>query len=102
MFGRRKRKPTLTDVTITAIDNVREEVADLQEERSHALTTLNAVQEWLGEVNRELTEHRILCDTLIGQLGSIKIGIESQIDANGKTLEGIDAVLDLRTTPEAK
>ena len=101
MFWRRKRNPTLTDVTVTAIDQVSTEVADLQEERRHALTTLNAVQEWLGEVNRELSAHHTLCDTLIRQLGGIQTDIETQIDANGKTLEGIDAVLDLRT-PEAK
>ena len=101
MFWCRKRKPTLTEVTVTAIDQVSMEVADLREERSHALTTLHAVQEWLGEVNRELSEHHTLCDTLIRQLGSIQTGIETQIDANDKTLEGIEVVLDQRT-PEAK
>lgn len=97
MFWRKKKEPTLTEQTVTAIDRIHTEVYELNEERVCALNTLSAVTDWLGEVNTELSERFNLCSALMAQLATAQSNIQNQIDANVATFDGIKNVLDLGT-----
>lgn len=81
---RHKKKPTLVEQAVTAMDRIHTEIADLHEERCAALECFSCTANRLAEINAELTEKHKLCDSLSTQLELERLTIEHQIEYNQK------------------
>ncbi len=77
-----KKKPTLVEQAVTAVDRIYEEMSDLRDERDFALSSFRGTAARLGEINDELEIKASLCRTLQAQLAETQGHIEQHIQDN--------------------
>ena len=80
---------TLTEMTVSAVDQIAEDVADLYGERQDALSCFRCTAERLQKINDQLDEKSALCGSLIGQLKAAQESVAQQVSDNEKVREKI-------------
>lgn len=80
----RKKKPTLAEQAVTAVDNIEFEVERLHLEREFTLSSFRDAANRLAQINDELGEKAALCGSLIAQLTREQGSISQQCEANDK------------------
>ena len=80
----RKKKPTLAEQAVTAMDNIGFEVERLHLEREFTLSSFRDTANRLAQINDELGEKAALCGSLIAQLTREQGKISQQCEDNDK------------------
>ena len=80
----RKKKPTLAEQAVTAMDNIEFEVERLHLEREFTLSSFRDAANRLAQINDELGEKAALCGSLIAQLTRAQESISQQCEDNDK------------------
>ena len=90
----RKKKPTLTEQAVTALDDIVYHIEKLKLEREFALSSfretadkLAMINDDLGEkamINDDLGEKAALCGSLVAQLGRAQESISKQCEDNDR------------------
>ena len=80
----RKKKPTLAEQAVTAMDNIGFEVERLHLEREFTLASFRDAANRLAQINDELGEKAALCGSLMAQLTRAQQEISRQCEDNDK------------------
>ena len=86
---------TTSELALTALDQVQEDIADLRLDAAQARTCLRCAADRLSDVNAALGEKAALCGSLIAQLQSASEDIGKQTEANAALHDQVMALLGL-------
>ena len=80
----RKKKPTLTEQAVTALDDIVYHIEKLKLEREFALSSFRETADKLAMINDDLGEKAALCGSLVAQLGRAQESISKQCEDNDR------------------